>query len=378
LIPKEARDFAASLRQKSLVFSWAYHHFSVQYPLICSGRSSYMNIGAIIDVQAGVANEVQADVLMVKYAAGSSGLDKRVREDLKKAGYSNLIPNLGEAMVFPAPIGYQCSYILIVASAGVHQLDYAALRDLGRDMLVGLSLLENDPREVITTLHGVNTSKGNDEVEAFRALLLGFADAFEAGKVTRKLERITFVEREPHRMQLMRDALKQFFPTNTRSERSTDNGTVAPLVTGVNSFDEPYKRPVADDTTPHVFVAMPFDDAFDDHYYLAIRPAITDNGPLCIRLDQKESVFTGDIMDQVKKRIQTSKLMIALLDDANPNVYLEVGYAWGVGIPTILVLHEEQQAPFDVQGARLLMYKRMHLLKQQLAQEIQHLLKNDG
>ncbi|HLA42668.1 MAG TPA: hypothetical protein VJZ27_04495, partial [Aggregatilineales bacterium] len=83
---------------------------------------------------------------------------------------------------------------------------------------------------------------------------------------------------------------------------------------------------------------------------------------------------TGDIMEQIKLRIKTAKLMIALLDTENPNVYLEVGYAWGVGTPTILILHQEENAPFDVQGARLLGYKRIYQLKNDLQKELGILL----
>jgi len=46
--------------------------------------------------------------------------------------------------------------------------------------------------------------------------------------------------------------------------------------------------------------------------------------------------FTGDVMDWVRERITTAQLVVADLTGANPNVYLEVGYAWGKGIPTVL------------------------------------------
>ncbi len=44
--------------------------------------------------------------------------------------------------------------------------------------------------------------------------------------------------------------------------------------------------------------------------------------------------------------------MIAVLTGANPNVYLEVGYAWGKGRrPTILVTDDAEDPRFDVQGS---------------------------
>jgi hypothetical protein len=44
------------------------------------------------------------------------------------------------------------------------------------------------------------------------------------------------------------------------------------------------------------------------------------------------------------------------LSDANPNVYLEVGYAWGRGRPTLLVVRDSSHLKFDVQGQRCLIY----------------------
>ena len=43
------------------------------------------------------------------------------------------------------------------------------------------------------------------------------------------------------------------------------------------------------------------------------------------------ATFTGDVMDWVRARISSANLVIADLTSANPNVYLEVGYAWGKG-----------------------------------------------
>jgi hypothetical protein len=44
-------------------------------------------------------------------------------------------------------------------------------------------------------------------------------------------------------------------------------------------------------------------------------------------------VFTGDVLERVKSQIVASTAIIAVLTGANPNVYLEVGYAWVRGGP---------------------------------------------
>jgi nucleoside 2-deoxyribosyltransferase len=69
--------------------------------------------------------------------------------------------------------------------------------------------------------------------------------------------------------------------------------------------------------------------------------------------------------------------MIAVLTGANPNVYLEVGYAWGKGRPTILVTDDAENPRFDVQGQRCLKYKRIKDVEETLTRELR-ILKEQG
>ena len=341
--------------------------------------------GFLIEVVEADALTFDAEMLIIKYSPRSGGLDALVRSVLKKAGDSTLdddLPQVGEYRLIQAPKGFRVEWLLVVGAPDVRRLNYEEIRTLGFNMLSSLKSAGTPVKHVVTTAQGVNITRGLDEVEAFRSLLLGFADAVEADLAPAGLEKITIVEMMPYRSTLFRTALNTFLPRDSAQESGSVTNAmheaadeIATMLSGVESFEEDYQKPVADQTTPHVFVAMPFSDEFDDHYYLAIQPAITENKVLCVRLDQDESVFTGDIMEHVKERIRTAKLVIALLDTRNPNVYLEVGYAWGVGTPTILVLHEEEKPPFDVQGSRLLTYKRMHRLKEQLKEELRRLVK---
>ncbi len=58
------------------------------------------------------------------------------------------------------------------------------------------------------------------------------------------------------------------------------------------------------------------------------------------------------------------------LDDFNPNVFLEVGYAWGLGKPTVLILREGVEPPFDVQSHRILRYSRLGELRKLVEREL--------
>ena len=86
---------------------------------------------------------------------------------------------------------------------------------------------------------------------------------------------------------------------------------------------------------PIPFVAMPFTRQMDDVYYFGIEVSVHNAGLL-------------------RSRIETASVVIADLTGANPNVYLEVGYAWGKGRPTILLVVDVGDLRFDVKSQRCL------------------------
>jgi len=75
-------------------------------------------------------------------------------------------------------------------------------------------------------------------------------------------------------------------------------------------------------------------------------------------------------MEWVRTRISSANLVIADLTSANPNVYLEVGYAWGRGVPTVLLVKNSTDLKFDVRGQRSIVYSSIKDLEQKLANEL--------
>jgi hypothetical protein len=335
-------------------------------------------MGFGIDIFEGDALEFSADVLMVKDWRHATGLDKTVFSQLLRQG--TRVPPLGEGEYFFGDIsGFaQTSYVLMVGPTMRQMRSYADIRSLAFDMLKHLKTAHPEAAHVSTNIQGSN--RGFDEREALRAMLLGFNDAFEQGEYPPSLTHITIAELFPHRAALLRVALQEILPPTTLLQKlDTARSDVANILSGMESFAPEEQRPIADETTPHIFVAMPFAEAYDDQYYLAIYPAVQELGYLCVRLDQVESAFTGNIIEEIKEKIRTASLVIGLLDSSNPNVYLEVGYAWGREIPTLLLLHESQtnEVPFDVRGERLIHYKQIYKLRDELTKNLKVLLKKN-
>jgi hypothetical protein len=123
---------------------------------------------------------------------------------------------------------------------------------------------------------------------------------------------------------------------------------------------------------PHVFVAMPFTPDFDDVYHYGIEPAVRAAGYRCERADTR--CFSGDILEWLLGRIQSAAFVIADLTTANPNVYLEVGYAWGFRRPTVLLTRDLNDLKFDVRGQRCVIYKRIRDLEENLKRELEALV----
>jgi nucleoside 2-deoxyribosyltransferase len=113
---------------------------------------------------------------------------------------------------------------------------------------------------------------------------------------------------------------------------------------------------------------MPFAEDYVDEFEIAFCEAARASEYICERLDLES--FTGDIVTEIKRRILDSNGVIALLNDHNPNVFLEVGFALAHDKPTILVAKTDVKLPFDVSGHRCVRYRSITQLRQTLSTEI--------
>jgi hypothetical protein len=305
-----------------------------------------------------------ADVLALKYAQGLHGADLAVAEalDLPEAVLHRQLSKPGSYHLLAGQNLLAATRVLFVGVVSLWHFRYAQIREFAARVLEALEQSAPQTRHLAATIHGVNY--GLDELESFTAEVAGFLDAQGRGDCPPSLERITFVESNVKRAGRLATALHHLLPEGvsvaaqrlTREPTTTTNGWALPTA-GRES-----------EAKPHVFVAMPFSDEFDDIYYYGVEPAVKAAGYLCERADTR--CFPGDILDWIKARIQTAALVIADLSTANPNVYLEVGYAWGYQRPTILLTRDLNDLKFDVRGQRCVIYKRIRDLEESLKKEL--------
>jgi hypothetical protein len=316
-------------------------------------------------VEEGDALTYNANILALKYAQGFYGVDGSVARRLFHGldSFPELPPD--GFRLFPSGSATQTDFVLFVGVEPLREFGYREIREFGRKVLISLAGEAPAISHLCLTIHG--PGYGLDETEAFESELAGLLDSIATGDLPTGLRQITFIERNPARAGRLRLALNRLLPQGAievgRFGDLSDEGVIAAdLLKAVGLGSE---------KKPHIFVAMPFAEEMDDVFYFGIENVVKAAGFLCERADL--SSFTGNVVEWIKQRIENSTLVIAELTSANPNVYLEVGYAWGSGRPTILLCRDAAELKFDVRDQRCLIYKRIIDLERSLRKELANL-----
>lgn len=105
---------------------------------------------------------------------------------------------------------------------------------------------------------------------------------------------------------------------------------------------------------PTAFVAMQFGEPYDALYRAVIRPKAQQLGFDVVRIDEVNR--PGIIFQDIQRRIEDAKVVIAEITAPNQNVYYEVGYAHALNKPTILLAERGKELPFDIRSYRVIFY----------------------
>ncbi|MBX9791111.1 MAG: DUF1080 domain-containing protein [Pirellulales bacterium] len=123
------------------------------------------------------------------------------------------------------------------------------------------------------------------------------------------------------------------------------------------------------------FVIMPFKEPFDSLYRDVIKP-VADAADDVEVLRADDIKGPGLILDDIRRQIDESHLVVAEISEWNPNVFYELGHAHAIGKPTILLVRDDYlpKLPFDVRGYRAIVYKDSIAGKKDVESELrQHL-----
>jgi hypothetical protein len=341
-----------------------------------------MSKGIEFSIEEGDIRDFEADVAALKYAQGFFGADRAVAYELNKSGvsYDDMSPQIGEAFYLETHNSIQSPHALFVGVRQLAEFGYQEIREFSTAVLTFLSQKASTTKHLAMTIHG--PGYGLDETESLFAQFTGCLLAIQDGKFPSDIEKITIVERAPERVKRLRHAFEKDISIRVNFNLVKITGRWAYLLTtpskaaGTRSFRSATHvesaAGVKSEDKPHAFVAMPFRKDMEDTYYYGIQSAVHANNLLCERVDKE--TFTGDILNRVKKGIERATVVVAELSGANPNVYLEVGYAWGNNIPTILAAKKSEELLFDVRGQKCLKYETIRELEESLTEELSGLL----
>jgi uncharacterized protein (DUF1810 family) len=315
--------------------------------------------GVDIRVLQDDALSYPSDLLVLKYAQASYGVD-RLAVDIAGIDEENL-PAVGDSFLVHKPSGLECRNLLFVGVESITSFGYRSIREFSRRALIRAARISQPVREISMTLHG--TGFGLDETEAFESEIAGIVETLDSGEYPDGLLTVSIIETTKSRADRMREALMALLSSD-ESDREAQ-----PYTIGAKSQTRRIDSVGYDSAArPHIFVAMPFAESFEDVFYFGIAAPVRAVGFLCEK--SGEVAFTGDIIARIRERIASAAFVIADLSDANPNVYLEVGYAWGVKVPCILLCNRTTDLKFDLQGQRCLFYGSIKELEGSLSAEL--------
>jgi hypothetical protein len=319
-----------------------------------------------VEVCHGNVLEHQADVLALKFAQDLYGVDQRVVSLLASRGIrlESRLPALGESLLVRSEGVVAANDVLFIGVEPLGRFEYGTIREFSHRVLSVLAEHRPEVSHVAMTLHG--RGFGLDESEALRAEVAGILDAVHARKIPPVLRTISIVESDANAAERMRALLATIIPLGVSLEPSSVESSQSRLLGIARSALETVGHD--SQAKPLVFVAMPFADEYSDRFHYGIKGAANAAGFLCERADLAS--FTGDVIAWVKQRIDDASLVVADLTSANPNVYLEVGYAWGRGVNTVLLVEHGDELKFDVRTQRCLVFRNIRHLEELLTTEL--------
>lgn len=298
---------------------------------------------------------MDSDVLVLKYADGLHGVDAAVYQALRDARLNVQLPDLHGWTTVQTDGSITPTQVIYIGVGPLHHFGYPEIRDFARTSLAAVAEVSPAARRVALTLHGANY--GLDEMTAFDAEIAGLLDGLRVSRIPPGLRRITIVESERRRAVRLAARLETLLPNHVIR------------VDAAGYAENPSRVMLAEAATkPRVLVVMPFGPGMDE-VYEEIAAIAREVGYICERADKE--IFTDDIVRWVQSRIAAADLVVADLTGANPNVYLEVGYAWALEKRLLLIMQDGERPRFNLSTQRCVMYKSVEQLREQLRPEFE-------
>lgn len=316
-----------------------------------------------ISVQCADVAAVASDLLLLKHAQNLYGADQAIAARLEQRGIcqeSDISPAEGEYMLFETGTAIAAKRTLFLGVPRLRGFGYKQMNQFARRAIELIGQRNLPVCTLTTTVHGAGY--GLDVAESLRAMIFGFQQGLATWPLG-QLRKIIFVERNQRRCEQLQELLEgvEIVSAATAAGHTAGEPATATLDVGTRPAAEPAQK-------KSVFVAMPFSEDFEDVYQFGIYGAVRRCGYICEKVD--ESIFAGNIVDRIMDGIRNAEFVIADLTLEKPNVYLEVGYAWGLNKPVMLVARDGQRLHFDLSHHKCIFYRTLGKLSESLEKNI--------
>ncbi|MCA8951693.1 MAG: hypothetical protein KDE27_19450 [Planctomycetes bacterium] len=109
---------------------------------------------------------------------------------------------------------------------------------------------------------------------------------------------------------------------------------------------------------PRCFVAMRF-TRVDDPIFASIRAVLDSLGIMPVRTDELDR--TGNILEMIRRGIESCECAIVDITGENPNVMYELGLLHALDKPTMILASDLQSLPFDIRTETVTRYRNADL-----------------
>src|SRR6187402_663203 len=164
--------------------------------------------GITVSIINGDAFQVKADILVLKYAQATHGLDRDIEREFSQLNIpiSHRLPKIGGYFYHDSNNITNTKSIIFIGVPILREFGYKEIREFGRKALINIQSCNSDAKTILMTIHG--PGYGLDEIESFKSQLAGILDSISAEEYPDGLEEIIFVERSQGRAKRLEKVLK--------------------------------------------------------------------------------------------------------------------------------------------------------------------------
>lgn len=305
--------------------------------------------------------DVEGDLLALKYTKDNYGLSEEV---LVAQETKDRSVNTFDTTFYKKPNCIRCSSLLFVNLPETSDLKFEDIRRFSE--IVVEIVEENNVSNCLMTIHGTNNL---DEEKSFASQVQGIINAISNKKRINHLKKILFVEKNQDTFRRIIDYMDNINTSYKQYIKKTH--TYSYLI----HKDIPHGFSLLSEDKGHIFVAMPFDKAFNNVFNYGIETAIKNNGYITSRIDKEK--IRGEIVEEIRNKINTAKAIVADLTGKNPSVSFEVGFALAKEKTIILVSQCADDVIFELKGRQCLPYENddIKFLENDLTEKIRVLVK---